>query len=84
MMIRIEFVADRKARRFFKPGQNPHRLVAAKGLQEGVVFRGLPFIEVTSISPPLSLTVAEADEAIRRYSRALDAATPELRVMADA
>lgn len=82
MMIGIEFVADKKTKRFFKPGQNPHRLVASNGLAEGVIFRAQPFIEVTSISPPLTMTIAEADEAIRRYTRALDAATPELRAMA--
>ena len=84
LMIGVEFVADRKTKRFFKPGQNPHRLVAAKGIEERVVFRGLPFIEVTSMSPPLSLTIVEADEGIKRYARALDAATPDLRALANA
>ena len=45
--------------------------------------RALPFIEVTSFSPPLCMTRAEADEAVDIYGAALDAVTPELERLAD-
>ena len=55
-MIAVEFVADKAARRFFDPQGGAHRLVAAKALELGVLMRALPFIEVISFSPPLSMT----------------------------
>ena len=53
-------------------------MVAAKALEMGILTRALPFIEVTSFSPPLSMTRAEADETADKYARALEAITPEL------
>jgi L-2,4-diaminobutyrate transaminase len=82
LMIGVEFVADRKTRRFFKPGQDPHRIVARKVMEEGALVRPLPFIEVTSFSPPLSITKEEVDEGIERYVRGLEAAMPELATLA--
>lgn len=82
LMLAVEFVADKKTKRFFAPGTAPHRLVARRAQEQGVLVRGLPFIEVTSFSPPLSVTQAEADEIVERYARGLEAATPELRDLA--
>jgi L-2,4-diaminobutyrate transaminase len=84
LMIGVEFVADRKARRFFKPGQDPHRVVARKAMEEGVVVRPLPFIEVTSFSPPLSITIEEVDRGVESYARGLEEATADLRALATA
>jgi L-2,4-diaminobutyrate transaminase len=78
----VEFVADKKARRFFAPGTNPHRIVAKKALENGVLTRALPFIEITSFSPPLCITKVEIDDAVDRFARALEAVTPELRQLA--
>jgi len=82
-MVGVEFVADRGTRRGFGPGQSPHRIVAAHSARAGVLTRALPFAAVNSFSPPLSISNREIDEAIERYARALDAATPELRALAD-
>ena len=83
-MIAVEFVADKTARRFFDPKAAAHRVVAAKALELGVLTRALPFIEVNSFSPPLSMTRSEAEEAVEIYGKALDAVTPELaRLAAD-
>ncbi len=60
----------------------PHRVVAKKALELGVLVRALPYIEVNSFSPPLCITKAEIDEAVERYGKALDAATPELKRLA--
>jgi L-2,4-diaminobutyrate transaminase len=83
-MLAVEFIADKAARRFFNPKSAPHRLVAAKALEFGVLTRALPFIEVNSFSPPLCMTHSEAEEAVDRYGRALDAVTPELAKLASA
>jgi L-2,4-diaminobutyrate transaminase len=81
-MIAVEFIADKGERRFFDPKANAHRVVAAKALELGVLTRPLPFIEVTSFSPPLCMTRAEADEAVDIFGKALDAVTPELGKLA--
>jgi L-2,4-diaminobutyrate transaminase len=82
LMLAVEFVADKAAKRFFAPGTAPHRLVAKRALEQGVLVRGLPFIEVTSFSPPLCVTEDEAEEIVERYARGLEVATPELRELA--
>ena len=48
LMIGVEFIADRAKRRPFAPGNGPHRLVAAKALDRGLMVRALPFIEVVA------------------------------------
>jgi L-2,4-diaminobutyrate transaminase len=81
-MIAVEFVADKTARRFFDPKASAHRIVAAKALELGLLTRALPFIEVNSFSPPLSMTRSEAEEAADIYGKALDTVTPELARLA--
>jgi L-2,4-diaminobutyrate transaminase len=83
-MIAVEFVADKSARRFFDPKAGVHRIVSAKALENGVLSRALPFIEVNAFSPPLSMNRSEADEAADRYARALDAVSDDLARLAGA
>jgi L-2,4-diaminobutyrate transaminase len=83
-VIAVEFVADRGTRRPFAAGANPHRIVAAKALEHDLMVRPLPFLEVIPFSPPLCITAAECDEAVERFARALDQATPELHSLARA
>ena len=78
LIIAVEFMADKERRRPFDPAANVHRIVAAKALEQGVMLRPLPFIEVIPFSPPLCLTEADCDEAVDGFARALEAATPEL------
>jgi L-2,4-diaminobutyrate transaminase len=59
-------------------GNAPHKIVSKHAAEAGVLARGLPFLPVTSFSPPLCVTEAEITEAAKRYARALDAAMPEL------
>ncbi|MEZ5925352.1 MAG: aminotransferase [Hyphomicrobiaceae bacterium] len=77
-MIAIEYVADRKSKKFFNPKANAHRIVAGKCLAAGVMTRALPFLETTSFSPPLTMNRAEAEEAVDRFSKGLKASMPEL------
>jgi len=57
-------------------------VLGAKALELGVLTRALPFIEVNSFSPPLSMTRSEAEEAVEIYGKALDTVTPELTRLA--
>jgi L-2,4-diaminobutyrate transaminase len=82
LMLGVELVADKAKRGPFAPSANAHRLVSAKAIEAGVMVRALPFIEVVAFSPPLCITTADCDEAIERFARGLDAATPELRRLA--
>ena len=83
LMLAVEFVADKKAKRFFNPKANAHRIVARKALEHGVLTRALPFVEVNSFSPPLCITKAEIDEGVELYGKALDAVSAELRQLAN-
>jgi L-2,4-diaminobutyrate transaminase len=83
LMVAVEFVADKQSRRFFDPQTQPHRIVARKVLEEGVLMRALPYADVTSFSPPLCITRSDIDEVVDRYARGLDRAMPELRQLAE-
>lgn len=82
LMIGIEFVADKATRRPFDAGANPHRLVARHAAAQGVLTRALPYIDVNSFSPPLSISRGEIDEGVARYAAALEAASPALHDLA--
>lgn len=82
LMIGVEYVANRETRKLFDATLGAHKIVAGKCMAEGLVSRALPFIEVMSFSPPLVFSKGDADEAVEKYSRALDVATPELEKLA--
>ncbi len=82
LVMALEFIADKETRRPFDPKAGVHRLVAARALELQLMVRPLPFIEVIPFSPPLCITEAECDEAVERFSRALNDVTPELTRLA--
>src|SRR5690349_16351491 len=82
LMVAVEFVADKKSRRFFDAQTQPHRIVARKALEEGVQLRALPYGEINSFSPPLCITRREVDEVVERFTHALERTMPELRQLA--
>jgi L-2,4-diaminobutyrate transaminase len=82
LMIAVEFIADKASRRPFAASANAHRIVSAKAMEQDLMVRPLPYIEVIPFSPPLCITAAECDEAVERFARALDQATPELHRLA--
>jgi L-2,4-diaminobutyrate transaminase len=84
LILGVEYVADRKTRRAFDSKAGAHRLVSAKCLEEGLLSRALPFIDVMAFSPPLTITPAEIDEVVARYAKGLAKATPELERLASA
>ncbi len=82
LMVGVEFVADRSARRFFHPQAQPHRIAARNAFDEGLLVRALGFTETVSFSPPLCITESEIDQAVEAFARALDRSMPELRQLA--
>jgi L-2,4-diaminobutyrate transaminase len=84
LMVGIEFVADKKERRVFEAGCYPHRLVQQQADQRCLLVRALPFGNVTSLSPPLSISVEEIEEGVNRYVAAAEAAIPAIRELAAA
>jgi L-2,4-diaminobutyrate transaminase len=82
LMIGIEFVADKKSRRAFKAGSYPHRLLQQQASQRHLLVRALPYGNVTSLSPALSITAEEVHEGTNRYVRAAQAAIPGMRELA--
>jgi L-2,4-diaminobutyrate transaminase len=82
LMVAVEFVADKRARRFFDSKAQAHRIVARKTLEEGLLLRALPYGEIVSFSPPLCITRSEIDEAVDCFTRGLERAMPELRRLA--
>ncbi len=84
LMLAVELVADKGKKRFFDPKAGAHRLVSGKALDQGVLARALPYIEVCSFSPPLSINRAEIDEAVDRFAKGLASATDELAKLAKA
>ncbi len=78
LMAAVEFVSEQEGRVRFPAGTNPHKVVAKHCLEQGLISRALPFLPVTSFSPPLTITEGEITEAAARYGRALKAAMPEL------
>lgn len=83
LMMAVEFVADKETRRPFDIKDGAHKIVAAKAAEQGVLSRALPYIEVTAFSPPLIITKDEINEAVDRYARGLEAATPDLETLAN-
>jgi L-2,4-diaminobutyrate transaminase len=83
-MMAVELVADKAAKRFYDPKSNVHRLVSGKVLEAGVLMRALPFIETLGISPPLTMTRKDADEAADRIGKGFDAALSDMKRLAGA
>ena len=82
LMLGIEFVADKKMRRTFNAGRYPHRQVQLQAAERSLLIRALPYGNVTSLSPPLTITSEEVEEGARRYVAAAQAAIPAMREMA--
>jgi L-2,4-diaminobutyrate transaminase len=72
-MIGIEFVADRETRKPLDMNPRVHRKVAAAALEQGVMVRALPFLDVDAFSPPLTFTRSDADEVVEKFGAAVEA-----------
>jgi L-2,4-diaminobutyrate transaminase len=83
LMMGIELVADKEKRRWFDVADGAHKVLGTYTLAEGLLSRPLPMIEVLGMAPPLCMTKSEADEAVERFSLALEKATPDLDRLAN-
>lgn len=84
LMLAVEYVADKKTKRFFETKTYVHRLVSAKAMELGLMSRPLPYLEANSFSPPLMMKKSDVDEAVALFGKALDAVTPDMAKAAGA
>jgi L-2,4-diaminobutyrate transaminase len=82
LMIGMEFSADPATRRPFAPGTYPHRVVAGRVIENGILVRPLPFLEVISFSPALTISQEEIDRAIDGFAKGLEASMDDLTRLA--
>ena len=60
LLVAVEFVEDREARRFFDPARKVGAAVAAAMLRRGVIARAMPEGDIVGFAPPFCLTPDEA------------------------
>lgn len=74
----VEFVAEGPPRRALAAKLKFSSVVAGYALDEGLLARPLPVNNIVGMSPPLTLTRADADDIVGMLGRAVDRATAEL------
>ncbi len=71
LMLAVEFVKDKAARKFYDPVGKVGPQVAAELLKQGVIARAMPQGDILGIAPPLCLTRGEADIIVDGVSKAV-------------
>lgn len=74
LLLAVEFVEDKAARRFYDPVGAVGARIAAALLEQGVIGRAMPQGDILGLAPPLCLTTGEADIIVEATSRAIDTA----------
>ncbi|MBL8698352.1 MAG: aminotransferase class III-fold pyridoxal phosphate-dependent enzyme [Alphaproteobacteria bacterium] len=74
LLVGVEFVADRAARRRFDPALRLGTRVVALAREAGLILRALPDGDSIAITPPLVVTSAEIEEIVAGLSAAIDRA----------
>lgn len=72
LLVGVEFVADRAARRRFDPALGVGRRIVAAAREHGLILRALPDSDTVAITPPLIVTPAEIDEIVNGLAAAVD------------
>ena len=72
LMLAVEFVEDREARRFFDPSLTMGAKVAAALLKRGVIARAMPQGDIIGFAPPLCLSNSEADKIVGAMQEAVE------------
>lgn len=75
---RIQMTADKRSRAPLPASLAVGDRIAAEMRRRGVIMRQLPY-DVLSFSPPLCLTVAEADEIAEAFRQAIETVHSEIR-----
>jgi L-2,4-diaminobutyrate transaminase len=65
LLAALEFVEDRKTRRFFDPAGKVGAQVASACLERGVIARAMPHGDILGFAPPLCLNREEADSIVK-------------------
>jgi len=73
LMLAIEFVKDKAARKFYDPVGKVGPQVAGELLKQGVIGRAMPQGDILGLAPPLCLTHGEADIIVDAASKAIKA-----------
>lgn len=71
MLAAVDLARDRATAEPFDPAVKIAPKVAAKALEKGLVVRAMPQSDIIGVSPPLSLTTAEADQIVGLLSEAI-------------
>jgi L-2,4-diaminobutyrate transaminase len=79
MLCAVEFVEDKKARRFFDPGKKVGPQIATALLKQNVIGRAMPQGDILGFAPPLCLSKAEADLIVTATVKAVDEVKAALR-----
>lgn len=74
MLCAVEFVEDRRQRRFFDPARKVGAHVAAKLAESHVIGRAMPGGDILGFAPPFSLSRDEADRIVEATEKAVRAA----------
>lgn len=82
LMIAVELIADKEARRWFPAEAGAHKVLSAALRNKGIISRALPLIETLGISPPFTITREEIDEATDLFADTLNASTDDLAALA--
>lgn len=65
LLAALEFVEDRKTRRFFDPAGKVGAQVASACLERGLIARAMPHGDILGFAPPLCLNREEADSIVK-------------------
>lgn len=76
LLLAVELVEDKAARRFFDPERGIGAQVYAALLRRGVISRAMPQGDIIGLAPPLCLQPDEADEIAGRLAESIEEVLP--------
>jgi L-2,4-diaminobutyrate transaminase len=79
LLFAVELVADRAAKVRFDPALKVGAAASAACLERGLIARAMPGGDILGFAPPLTLTIAQADELVAITCAALQALPDTLR-----
>jgi L-2,4-diaminobutyrate transaminase len=79
LMIGVELVEDKAARRNFAPERGVAGRVFKTAIEEGLLVRALPANDVIALSPAFTITTQQIDTLTARFGAALDRVNHEVR-----
>lgn len=79
LMVGLELVEDRAARRNFAPEKGVAGKVLKAAIDEGLLVRALPANDVIALSPPFTITMQQIDALVAKLGTALDRVSGDVR-----